>query len=461
MAISSLGVGSGLDLNSIVSGLMQVEQQPLLALQKKEASVLSRISALGNLKGNLAGLQTAAKGLLPSSTQTLASKFSAVTASTGDSTIATASATNSAISGNYTLSNIKLASAEQIRKSATSLSIPAVDGTLSITVGTASAVAVDVKANATLSEVAQAINDASAGVKASIVNDGTTDHLVITANKSGLGETIQIDGSPAGWDSFDFTPAAPLAAGASEDGWTAQSAAASAEVQINGLLVTSKTNTISSSIAGVTITLLKESVAGTSLAVTEDKSSPLVAGLNSLVQAYNTAAKAMKDLGAYNAETKAAGALQGDAMLRTAQNQTRQLLQTSLGSNATYQSLSDIGINLKADGTLALDSTKLKAAISADFTNVTAIVEKVAKALDSGLENIVGSSGNITAATDSANRLIKQLDSRQEALANRLEQIQARYIRQFSALDTLVAGMKQTSSWLTQQLANLPGASSS
>ena len=88
-------------------------------------------------------------------------------------------------------------------------------------------------------------------------------------------------------------------------------------------------------------------------------------------------------------------------------------------------------------------------------------MDKVAKALDSGLENIVGSTGNITAATEGANRLIKQLDSRQEALAQRLEQIQARYVRQFSALDTLVAGMKQTSSWLTQQLANLPGASSS
>ncbi len=73
----------------------------------------------------------------------------------------------------------------------------------------------------------------------------------------------------------------------------------------------------------------------------------------------------------------------------------------------------------------------------------------------------MGTSGNIVAATDSANRMIKDIGSRQTALSNRLTQIEARYRKQFTALDTLVSSMNKTSSYLTQQLANLPGASSS
>lgn len=168
----------------------------------------------------------------------------------------------------------------------------------------------------------------------------------------------------------------------------------------------------------------------------------------------------MQGLGAYNAETKVAGALQGDGTLRGAQNQVRNLLQSKAGGSSVYQTLSNIGVSIEKDGTLKLDSTKLNKAIESDYAGVTNLVSSVGTTFKTSLESLVGTSGNITAATDSANRMIKDLGKRQSALADRLTQVEARYRKQFSSLDTLIAGMNKTSSYLNQQLASLPGASS-
>ncbi|MDP3637816.1 MAG: flagellar cap protein FliD N-terminal domain-containing protein, partial [Azonexus sp.] len=109
MTITSLGVGSGMDLNGLLTSLMQAEQRPLVALQTKEASYQSRISSLGVLKGSLSSLQTAAKNFIPSTGQTAADKFATLKSSVGDSSILTASTTSSAVAASYTLSNVKLA----------------------------------------------------------------------------------------------------------------------------------------------------------------------------------------------------------------------------------------------------------------------------------------------------------------------------------------------------------------
>lgn len=464
MAISSLGAGSGLDLSGILSSLMQVEQQPLLALQKKEASYQARISSLGTLKGALSSLQTAAQAFIPSSGQSSTDKFASFKASVADTTIATASASSGATAASYTLKNILLAHSEQIRK--TGFSIPTAtdgseDGTLSIQVGSGTAVDVSVEGGSSLADVAAAINNAAAGVTASIINNGSADYLVVSADESGQSNQLTITSSnPALWGSFDYTPPGASTPGYVNNGWTEQQEATSASVDINGLTITSDSNTISSAIGNVSITLAKESATGTTLSVSKDTTSSLTSTLSAFVKAFNDAAKSMKDLGFYNAETKTAGALQGDNTLRGAQSQVRSLLQTKAGGASVYQTLSDIGISLEKDGTLKLDSTKLNKAITADYSGVTTLVSTVGTAFKNGLEGLVGTTGNIAAATDSANRAIKDIGKREEALLDRLTQIEARYRKQFSALDSLVASMNKTSTYLTQQLANLPGSSS-
>lgn len=463
MAISSLGVGSGLDLNTMLTSLMTVEKQPLLALQKKEASYQSRISSLGTLNSALSSLQTAAKAFIPSIGQSANDKFATLKSTVTDTTLASATVSAGAAATTYALTNISLATNEQIRK--TGFVIPTTDGTLSIKVGSGTAVDVNVKGASSLADIAKAINDATTGVSASIINNGTADYLVLSANDTGLSKQITITGSDSpplstpSWSQFNFSP--PGATIPDPNDWTEQQAAKSASVDINGLTIASETNTISSAISNVTLTLTKESVAGTTLTVSKETTSSLSSALTGFIKAYNEATTSMKKLGYYNADTKVAGALQGDSSLRGAQNQVRSLLQTQPGGTSVYQTLTSIGVTLEKDGTLKLDSAKLSAAVTADYAGVTNLVSSLGTALNKGIEGLVGVTGTIAGATANTSTMIKELDKRAATLSLRLTQIEARYKRQFSSLDGLIASMNKTSTYLTQQLANLPGVTSS
>lgn len=486
MAVSSLGVGSGLNLSGILSSLMQVEQQPLLALQTKEASYQSRLSALGTLKSTLSSLQTASQSFIPSSTQTASEKYTTFKATVADSTIATASASTGAVAGSYSLEVSALATGHRLssvgstdatvgnaaRLAAMNASL-ASGGTLKIELGTLNGAGttytadslrtlnVSIAAGSTLEQVRDAINSAATDgrISATIISGTNGKQLVLNSGKIGTENVMQLS-STDGMEGFAFNPTATTnnLSQATTDGGQAASDAA---FKLNGIAATSSTNSISGALDGVTLTLLKTTSSATTLTVTRDSTTSLTAAANAFVKAYNDAAKSMKDLGYYDASTKKAGVLQGEAALRGAQSQVRNLLQTQAGGTSAYQTLSDIGIALQTDGTLKLDTSKLNKAIEADYSGVTTLVSKIGTAFKSGLDGLVGAKGSLAAATDSTNRLIKDIGKRQEALADHLTQIETRYRKQFSSLDTLVASMNKTSSYLTQQLANLPSTSSS
>ena len=123
---------------------------------------------------------------------------------------------------------------------------------------------------------------------------------------------------------------------------------------------------------------------------------------------------------------------------------------------SAYQRLSDIGVSVAKDGTLSLDSSKLTVAISADFSSVTNLVSKVGSAFNTSIDRLISSSGSVTTATDSTKRQVKDVTVQYQRVSDRLVGIEARYRAQFTSLDTLIAGMKQTSAYLTAQLTNLP-----
>lgn len=482
MAISSLGAGSGLDLNSILTSLMQVEQQPLLALQKKEATYQGQISALGTLKGVLSSLQTAAQGFIPSSNQTAADKYATFKGTVADATIASATVGSGAVAGKYNLEVSALAQEHRLAspnnldaagKAALTAGLAA-GGTLKIELGalTGSTGAyaftgvgsrelnITVAAGSTLENVRDAINAKAADgrVSATIVNGTNGQQLVLSSGKSGNANVMKLSGVGG----LDFNPSGTGTGSLSQATANGGQAASDAAFTLNGIAATSSSNTVTDVLDGVTLTLLAKTAVGTptTLTVTKDGTTAITAAVNAFVKAFNEAAKSMKDLGLYNPETKAAGALQGNSTLRGAQSQVRNLLATKAGGSSVYQVLSDIGVSLEKDGTLKLDTSKLNKAIAADYAGVTSVVAKVGTAYKDGLEGLVGATGNIATATNSASNLIKDLGKRGTALLSRLTQVEARYRKQFSALDTLVASMNKTSSYLTQQLANLPGASS-
>lgn len=461
--LSSPGIGSGLDVNGLVSKLMTVEQQPLVAMQKTEASYQAKLSAFGTLKGTLSDLQNAANAL------TSAAAFTPMSTSLGDATIMTASASSSAAAGTYAITVGQLAQA-QVLRSATPYAATTETfntGTISISVGGAAATQVTVSAsNNTLAGIRDAINTANAGVTATIVNDGTTNRLLFTANATGLTAgaiSVNVTDSGAGG-----THALTELNGVN---LVTVKSPLDAMFNVNGLAITRSSNTVGDVINGVTFNLTKAgtiaSPVSTQLTVSKNTSS--VQGLlTSFVNAYNGAIKQIKSLSAYNADTRQASILTGNAAVRGLQSQLGSLAQSAVtGVAGSIGRLSDIGISVQKDGTLAIDSAKLQTALTDPtkdvatlFTSTTAGNKGIAVRFKDALTTLLGSTGPLASSTDGINRSISDLKKREDAFQTRLVSIEARYRRQFTALDSMVASMQQTSTYLSQQLASLASTTS-
>lgn len=467
-SISSLGSGSGLDLSGILKNLMSVEQQPLLALQKKEISYQSKISALGTLKGALSNLQTAAGNLLPSSPQTAADKYTSYSVSVANTSIATATIATSGkpVAGGYSLEVSALAKSQRLASttSYTRVDDPIAQGTLTIDFGKLDGTTyvadgarkleiVVNNDNDTLAGLRDSINKANAGVSATIVTGTAGPQLLLSSKDTGNNNVMKLQGLAG----FDFDPA--LGTGSlTQNSAQGGQAASDAEFKLNGISATSSNNVVSGAIDGISIALLKTTEANTptTITVSRDQTASVTSALNAFVKAYNEASSTLSTLGAYDAKTQAAGALQGQAIVRNTQSQLRNQIFGTVGNpDSDYQRLSNIGITFEKEGTLKLDSSKLNKALSADFSSVMTLVEKIGTNMKTTVESMVSSSGSVTSMTSSTTRLIEGLNKQRTVLNDRLTRIEDRYRAQFTALDTAIASMKQTSTYLTQQLASL------
>ncbi len=446
--ITSLGVGSGLDLESLVTSLMAVESKPLTALQTKVSSYTSKISSLGALKSKLADLQTAAAAMKTALGKTALSTFASYSATAADTTIASATATTGAVAGTYTLEVQQLARAQRYTSStftSTTDAIGTVGDTLTFdfatpdSEGNSRSVTITLdSSNNSLSGLRNAINNADMGVTATIIT-GTDGPQLVFTGEGGLDNEITLSGGLA--SNFSETVSAQ-----------------DALFTINGIAASSSTNTASDALDGITLNLLKEGT--TTVTVAADYSTNITSALNTFITAYNSANTTMTSLGAYNATTQTAGALQGNQILRDSHTLVRSLIYgTTTGGTSDYQTLSNIGVSVGTDGSLSLSSSKLESALAADPNAVASLVAKVGETFNSKLEDTVGYTGKIKIATESANTSIKDLQKRQDALELRLETIEARYRTRFSSLDTLLSNLNTTSSYLTQQLASLTGSS--
>ncbi len=393
MAISSPGIGSGLDINSIVTQLMTLERRPITLLDQKEAGLQAKLSAYGSVQGALANLQTAVAALATTA------KFTANTATSADPLVLAASASSVADAGSYTIDVTTLAKAHSIASSTafTNTTSNLGSGTLTIEFGSysggvftlnpdkgATSITIDPTQN-TLASVRDKINAAGAGVSANIVNDGTGYRLVLTSKDTGTANALRITTVDDDLSNTDNTGLSQINFDASTGGssnTTQTVAALDASFAVNGLPITKSSNTVSDAIHGVTLNLLKAS-SSTTLTVGRDTNG-IQSAVQSFVKAYNDTHKALADMSAYNATTKQAGPLQGDATIRTAQSALRNILNGALNtSGGGYSTLSDIGVTFQKDGTLTVNSTKLLAAISDPSKDISTLFASVAKPADS------------------------------------------------------------------------------
>ncbi len=390
--LSSPGLGSGLDINSIVGQLMTLEQRPLLLLNNKEAGQQAKISAYGSLKGALSSFQNSVKTL------TNASTFSGVKATTTNPDIVTASALSSAAAGSHQIEVLTLAQAQKIKSDAFASTDTAIgSGTLTIEFGTynndgsftnhpdklAKPITIE-SGQSSLGSIRDAINQADVGVSASIVNDGTGNRLVIASKDTGLNNALKITVDDNDGNHTDTAGLSRLAYDASTGGAANMAetvAAQNATMVIDGINISKPSNTISDALGGVTFNLLKaDPGTTTTLSVARDVSK-VQAGAEAFVKAYNELTKTIADVSRYDTANQQASILTGDSTVRAIQTQLRGVLNAFLpGAAGGLNSLSQIGISFQKDGTLQLDNAKLNAVlndpskdIAAFFTSKTAV----------------------------------------------------------------------------------------
>lgn len=414
MAISSPGIGSNLDVNSIVSQLMTIERQPITVLNNKEAGYQATLSAYGTLKGALSSFQTAVRGLSD------ISKFRSIKATPGDATILGANASSIAAPGTYSVEVSKLAQSQKLVAAGQATATASIgNGTLTFDFGTisggtfdtatgkytgagfasngagAKTVTIDA-ANNSLSGIRDAINAANIGVSATIVNDGGASPYRLALTSTAIGKTNSLKIAVAG-DAALSTLLAHDPAGTQN--LTQTAAAQNAEFTVDGVAISKASNSVSDVMQGVTLNLLKTNVgSATTVSVVRDTAS-VTSAVNAFAKAYNDVNKTLSDSSAYNAATKQAAILQGDSTVRSIQAQLRSVLTSSLaGVTGNYSLLSQIGVGFQTDGTLGVDSTKLQSAIDSHFNDIASLFAANGIASDS-LVSYSGATANTKAGS--------------------------------------------------------------
>lgn len=459
--VSATGLGSGIDINGLVSGLIQAESQPVInRLARKEANLQAELSAVGILKSSLSQFQSKLSSLKDAET------FSNRSASSSDSAIASFSADKDTAVGSYSLEITSLATAQKLVTqqdyvvSEGTLEFADADGSFTITL--------DSSNNATIEDVRDAINNAedNIGVTATILNINGSSRLVFTTDETGADNSLTITGTTTSGDldiyDYNSGTATPDGSGDVAGYYDQVTAATDAVFMVDGQAMTSATNTVEDVIPGATITL-KEANAGEPITLSISQNNNAIKGqIKSFVDGYNELIGLINEQTSYNPETKVAGSMLGDSLVRSIQNQIRSALTNPTGnSSSNYTSLASIGITTERDGTLKLESSELDDALKNDYAGVTALFSDadhgIAGKVDTILENYLKSDGTFDGRTDSINEKLSGITDDREKLNLKLQKMETRLFAQYNAMDSLVNSLNATGNWLTSALDNLPG----
>ena len=379
--LSSAGIGSGLNVTSLVSQLMATQQQPLLNLQTQQATYQAEISAYGSLAGTLSTLQTDASNL--SSTNL----YSAYTATASTSGFFTSSANATASAGSYGLAITNLAQANKLASNThyASTSTTVGSGTVTFQFGTTTAgspptfspsatqgaqtLTID-SAHNSLAGISAAINSANVGVTASVANDGSGYRLVLTSNNSGAANSLKVS-TTGSLSALSYDPTA------GSNSMTQTVAGKDAMFTLDGMAMTSASNTVTNAIQGVSLTLTQPTT--TPLTLTVAANTALIqSAVQSFVTDYNAAQASIKSLTAYNATTKTAAILTGDSTVMSVQTQLRAILNTPLSTaGGGLNNLADVGITFNKDGTLALNTATLGSVLADPSKNIATLFASV------------------------------------------------------------------------------------
>lgn len=442
-SIISGATNSSLDVNQLVKALVNAKiAGPSATLTAKQTASNTTLSALGTLKSALASLQTA---LEPFKDGAALQRFT-VTTSEKDKGLS-AVADKTAVAGSFTVEVDHLATAHKVSSDNIDAGATLGAGTLDISMGGKSMHLTIATGSNKLTDVVAAINKAkdNPGVTASIVNGADGQHLVLTSNRTGEANQIEVT------------------AGAGVDTRLASSqmrevvAASNAEARIDGTRVTSASNTLEGVVSGITIKLESAAV-GTkqTLTIAPDTEATGTA-IRDFVKAYNSYVDALNGLTSYTAATGStsaqAGALLGDSIARQLAATLPTVISGSVkGTDGVSHSLGELGIKLDSSGKLEIDDATFTKALQPGNRAIAALFGShgMTAKLDSAITPYVQSSGIIERRTTSLNKQLDDIKKQVSNLDARASLLTAQYNRQFTALNTLMTTMNNNTQYLTQ-----------
>jgi flagellar hook-associated protein 2 len=460
--ITSTGIGSGLNISAIVSALTtSFGAAQTNELSTEQTTLNAQVSAFGTFSSALDTLQATL------STLEDPSQLAGYDATVADKTIASATTSSDAVPGTYSLEVQNLATAASLTSNAFATAASAVGtGTLTIAVGGASTAITIGAGDNTLSGIASAINSAAnnPGVTASVISTSGGARLVISGTSTGAANAITVtqSGGDGGLSSLVYDPADNITS------LTQTQAAQDANFTLNGYPATSSNNLVSGAITGVTLDLLGTSAANTptTLTVSADPSTASTS-ISTFATAVNGVISAIQSLTGYDASTQTAGPLNGNATLESFQNQLENILDTvKLGNNTgEIASLADLGITADANtGQLDTDSTTLTNALTANLTavgNLLGGTNGIATQLDTLINQYTGPAGLLASVNQGLQTSLSNVSQQQTALQAELATYSATLTAQYNAMDTAVAALKETQTYLTAEFNPSSSSSSS
>ncbi len=458
--ISTLGVGSGLGLSTILDKLTAAEKQSLAPISKQQSAATAKLSAYGTLKTAIQAFQTANTKLKDASLYT-------ATSTTSSSSAFSADTNGSALAGKYTIS------VDHLAQSQTLTSLPKADVKAAMGDGTDSRILKFVTADGkeksitltkdqtSLSALRDTINKSNVGISASLIKVSSTEfRLSLTSSATGTDHAVKSlsvtgDDTLHGFIGFD-------AADTANSGMTQSVEAQNASLTVNNVPIESSSNTISDAVEGITLKLNDKTTGNQTLSVSTDTSKAKNA-ITDWVNSYNSLQDTIGNLTKYTAvdagkdQDSKNGALLGDGTLRNIQTQLKSILANSSGSTV-YKTLSQAGITTDpTDGKLKLDADKLTTALQVkpdairDMFSGDGKKTGVTTVLDTTFTAYLSSKGILQGATDSISKKLNQLTDQYNTTSKRIDDKIARYKTQFTNLDKMVSVLNNTSTYLTQQ----------
>jgi flagellar hook-associated protein 2 len=446
--ISSTGIGSGLDINSIVSSLTTAKAAPETnALNRSKTALTAEVSAFGTFNSALATFQATLATLQDPT------KLATRTATLADTTIATATATSSAVAGQYSIQVQNLAAAASLSSKPVSATSAIGTGTLTLAVGgVSSSITID-STNNTLQGIVSAINSApnNPGVSASIITTTAGARLVLSGTATGAANAIKVtqSGGDGGLAVLQYDPANGL------NNLAQTQAAQDANFSVNGFAATSAGNQVSGAISGVTLNLVKPTAANTptTLTIGNDTQSAQTS-IGTFVTALNGLQTSIQSLTSYNASTQTAGPLLGNQTLLSFQSQLSKILgQVNSAISNGPNSLAALGIAVNPQGTFSTNATTLGNALTASVDSVAKLLSGpngIATQLNTFVTQYTQAGGLLDTINTSLQSSLSNITKQQADLTARMAIYSATLTAEYNAMDTAVALLKQTQTYLTQ-----------